>query len=211
MYLTATRPDITYSVSLISRFMESSRIDHWEAGKRILRFVKGSIDHGITYSRTKDFKLKGFSDSDFGGNLDDSRSTAGYVFNMGTGVVSWQSKKQNVVALSTAEAEYMSLSIAGCQALWIRSILKELGIPQEDPTMIYCDNRSAIALTKNPVFHGKSKHIRIKYHFIRELVNNREIEVGFCNTKEQLADTFTKALQVGNFNRLSEMLGVHPV
>lgn len=105
--------------------------------------MKGSIDNGITYSRSKDFNLKGFSDNDFGWNLDDSRSTAGYVFNMGTGTVSWQSMKQNVVALSFAEAEYMSLSIAGCQALWIRSILKELGIPQEDPTMIYCDNRSA--------------------------------------------------------------------
>ncbi|KAI3521063.1 hypothetical protein L1887_10522 [Cichorium endivia] len=209
MYLTTTRPDITFSVSLISCFMESPKLIHW--GKRILIFIKGSINHGITYTRIDDFKLKGFSDSDFGGNVDDSRSTSGYAFNIGSGVISWQTKKQNVVALSFAEAEYMSLSIAGCQDLWLWSILQELKCFQTTPTKIYCDNRSAIALTRNPVFHAKSKHIRIKYHFIRELVNNGEIEVDFCNSQDQLADTFTKALQVGNFNRLSEDLGVFSV
>ncbi|KAI3509130.1 hypothetical protein L1887_24156 [Cichorium endivia] len=211
MYLTATRPDITFSVSMISRFMEVPKVDHWEAGKRILRFVKGTINHGITYTKCDKQSLIGFSDSDFGGNKDDSKSTSGYIFNIGSGAISWQSKKQNVVALSSAEAEYISLSLAGCQALWLRSILNDLKWTQVVPTKLYCDNRSAIALTRNPVFHGKSKHIRVKYHFIRDLVANNEVVIEFCSTNEQLADTFTKALQVGDFTRLKEELGVGTV
>lgn len=211
VYLTATRPDMVFAVSMISRFMESPKSSHWEAGKRILKYVKGTIDHGITYSRTSNFKLTGYSDSDFGGNLDDGRSTAGYIFNMGSGAVSWQSKKQSVVALSSAEAEYMSLSIAGCQALWLRGLLTELEHPQDDPTTIFCDNKSAIALTKNPVFHGKSKHIRIKFHFIRELVSNGEVKIEFCGTKDQLADCFTKALQIGSFKFMKDCLKVQPL
>lgn len=166
MYLTATRPDLAFSVSILSRFMQTPKVSHWEAGKRILKYVKGTLDHGIIYSRTSNFKLTGFSDSDYGGNLDDGRSTGGYVFNLGTSAISWQSKKQSVVALSSVEAEYMALSTAGCQALWLRDILNELEHTQQGPTTLLCD-KSAIALSKNLVFHGKSKHIRIKFHFIR--------------------------------------------
>ncbi|KAI3690760.1 hypothetical protein L2E82_48967 [Cichorium intybus] len=211
MYLTATRPDLIFSISMISRFIEAPKTSHWEAGKRILKYVKGTQDHGIIYFKNDDFKLKGYSDSDFGGNHDDSKSTAGYVFNMGSGAISWQSKKQSVVALSSAEAEYMSLSTAGCQAFWLRAVLEELRECQSGPTTIFCDNKSAIALSKNPVFHDKSKHIRIKFHFIRELVSNGEVEIEFCGTKEQVADFFTKALQVGNFKTMKECLGVFHV
>ena len=104
------------------------------------------------YTKTEDFRLVGFSDSDFGGNIDDGKSTGGYIFHMGSGVISWQSKKPSVVALSSVEAEYMSICIAGCQALWLRAILVELNHDQTPPTSIYCDNKSAIALSKNPVF-----------------------------------------------------------
>ncbi|KAI3708032.1 hypothetical protein L2E82_37034 [Cichorium intybus] len=211
MYLTATRPDLMFAVSIISRYMECPKVGHWEAGKRILKYVKGTVGHGIVYSKVEKFSLIGFSDSDFGGNPDDSRSTSGYIFTLGSGAISWQSKKQSVVALSSAEAEYMSLSLAGCQAIWLRGILEELSEVQESPTKIFCDNKSAIALSMNPVFHGKSKHIRIKFHFIRELIRNGEINVEFCGTKDQLADCFTKALQVGSFHNMKERLGVHHV
>lgn len=211
MYLTATRPDILFAVSLISRFMEFPKKCHWEAGKRIMRFLKGTLDHGIIYTKVQNPSLKGYSDSDFGGSQDDSKSTAGYMFNLGSGAVSWQSKKQNVVALSSAEAEYMALSFAGCQAIWLRGVLDNLNYSRKTATTILCDNKSTIALTKNPVFHGKSKHIRIKFHFIRELVNNDEVEISFCISKEQVADIFTKALQVGTFNLLKKKLGMDRV
>ena len=113
-----------------------------------------------------------------------------------------------MVALSSAETEYISLAMAGCQALWLRGILKDLGVEQTVAIEVMCDNKSAIALTKNPVFHGRSKHIRIKYHFIRDLVHDKDIEVKLCGTKDQVADILTKALQVGNFNKLKKDLGM---
>ncbi|XP_024965760.1 uncharacterized protein LOC112505958 [Cynara cardunculus var. scolymus] len=138
MYLTASRPDIMLPVTLVSRFMEHPKKQHLEAARRILRHVKGTLDHGITYSFSHDFKLIGYSDSDYGGDIVDSRSTAGYVFSLGSGVISWQSKKQKVVALSSTEAEYMALSSKGCQTLWLRGILQELGISQSTCTQIFC-------------------------------------------------------------------------
>lgn len=124
MYLTATRPDIMFPVSLVSRFMENPKKSHWEAAKRILRYVKGTLNHGIKYSQVQSPKLVGFSDSDYGGNLVDSKSTTCYVFSLGSGAVSWQSKKQKVVALSSTEAEYMALSSTGCHAIWLRGVLQ---------------------------------------------------------------------------------------
>ncbi|XP_038981708.1 secreted RxLR effector protein 161-like [Phoenix dactylifera] len=157
MYLTATRPDLMFAVSLISRFMESPRRIHWEVAKRILRYVRGTIDYGIHYARVSNSSLVGYSDSDWSGSIDDSKITSGFVFHIGSGAISWASKKQPIVALSTAEAEYISLALAGCQALWLRWILQELKHSQNERTKLFCDNSSAIALTKNPVFHGKSK------------------------------------------------------
>ncbi|TYJ96006.1 integrase [Cucumis melo var. makuwa] len=153
----------------------------------------------------------GFCDSDWGGNVDDHKSTSGYVFSMGSGVFSWTSKKQSVVALSTTEAEYISLAAAGCQALWLRWMLKELKCIQKCETVLFCDNGSAIALSKNPVFHGRSKHIRIKYHFIRDLVKDGEVIVKYCKTQDQVADIFTKALKFDLFVKFRGKLGVAQV
>ncbi|KAA0053129.1 integrase [Cucumis melo var. makuwa] len=146
-----------------------------------------------------------------GGNVDDHKSTYGYVFSMGSGVFSWTSKKQSVVALSTTEAEYISLAAAGCQALWLRWMLKELKCIQKCETVLFCDNGSAIALSKNPVFHGRSKHIRIKYHFIRDLVKDGEVIVKYCKTQDQVADIFTKALKFDLFVKFRGKLGVAQV
>ncbi|KAK8913818.1 hypothetical protein KSP39_PZI024059 [Platanthera zijinensis] len=211
MYLTATRPDIMFVVSLISRFMENPKQSHWEAGKRILRYLGGTLDHGILYEKVENYQLVGFSDSDWGGSFDDSKSTSGCVFSIGSGVISWQSKKQKVVALSTAEAEYNALTIAGCQTVWLRMILEDLMLSQRSPTKLNCDNQAAIALTKNPMFHGRVKHVRMKYHFIRELVKNGEVEVIFCSTKDQAADIFTKALKPADFCKIKEKIGVMQV
>ncbi|KAL4017383.1 hypothetical protein IC575_020935 [Cucumis melo] len=126
MYVTATRPNILFAVSMLSRFMTNPKRSHWEAGKRVLRYIIGTINFGIYYKKVSESVLFGFCDSDKGGNVDDHKSTSGYVFSMGSGVFSWTSKKQSVVALSTTEAEYISLPAAGCQALWLWWMLKEL-------------------------------------------------------------------------------------
>ncbi|TYK16910.1 integrase [Cucumis melo var. makuwa] len=211
MYLTATRPDILFAVSMLSRFMTNPKRSHWEAGKRVLRYILGTINFGIYYKKVSESVMFGFCDSDWGGNVDDHKSTSGYVFSMGSGVFSWTSKKQSVVALSTTEAEYISLAAAGCQTLWLRWMLKELKCIQKCETVLFCDNGSAIALSKNPVFHGRSKHIRIKYHFIRDLVKDGEVIVKYCKTQDQVADIFTKALKFDLFVKFRGKLGVAQV
>eukprot|EP00253_Pinus_taeda_P016301 PITA_16301 len=175
MYLTATRPDIMHAVSLISRFMERPKETHWQAAKRILRYVNGTKGFGILYSSFETFRLTGYTESDWAGSVDDRKSTSGYVFHMGSRAISWASKKQPVVALSTAEVEYVATTTAACQAVWLRRVLRDLCHEQENGTTIYCDNSSAITLSKNSVFHKRTKHIDTKFHFIRELVNNGEI------------------------------------
>jgi len=152
--------------------------------------------------------LIGYCDSDWGGSVDDCRSTSGYSFHIGSGAISWASKKQSVVALFTVEAEYISLALASCQALWIRWILSELKHEQVEGTTLFYDNSSAISLTKNPIFYGKNRHIRIKYHFIQDLVKDGKINVMHCKTKEQIANIFTKPLKYDVFKKMKEKLGI---
>eukprot|EP00253_Pinus_taeda_P012637 PITA_12637 len=179
MYLTATRPDIMQDVSLISRFMERPKEAHWQAAKGILRYVK-----------------------------DDRKSTSGYVFHMGSGAISRNSKKQPIVALSTTEAEYMAATTTACQAVWMRRMLRSLCQEQTKGTMIFCDNSSPIALSKNSVFHKRMKHIETKFHYIRELVSNGEIVLKHCRTQEQIANILTKPLEHKSFEFFRKCLGM---
>ncbi|XP_057994321.1 secreted RxLR effector protein 161-like [Hevea brasiliensis] len=162
LYLTASRPDIMYAKSLLSRFMHEPSQNHFKAAKRVLRYVKGTIDLGIWFKSGMEAKLVGYADSDWGGSIDDMKSTSGFVFSIGSGVISWSLKKQDVMAQSTAEAEYISAAAAVNQAIWFRKIMKDLKHDQEEATIIFYDNQSAVAMAKNPVFHGKTKHIKIK-------------------------------------------------
>ena len=150
----------------------------------------------------------GYTDSDFVGSLDDRKSTSGYIFHLGSRAISWTSKKQPIVTISSTEAEYVAATTATCQAVWLRRVLKELQQGQEEPTPVYCDNNSAIALSKNHVFYQKSKHIDTRYHFIRELANNGEIYIKFCKSKDQLVDIFTKPLAKDVFEYHRQNLGV---
>ena len=138
---------------------------------------KGTIDLGVQFSKSAEggLKLLGYSDSDWGGCVDDSRSTSGYLFSLGSGCFTWSSKKQETIAQSTAEAKYIAAASAVNQALWLRKILKDLGQEQVEATNIMCDNISAVSILKNPVFHGRTKHIKIKYHFIREVQQSNEV------------------------------------
>nr|GEU68375.1 copia-type polyprotein [Tanacetum cinerariifolium] len=161
MYLTATRPDITYGVSLISRHMESPTENHWCAAKRILRYVQGTTELGILYNRGKNSTLVAYSDSDFAGDLDDRRSTSGSVFLLAVGAISWSSKKQPVVTLSTTEAEYIAAAACACQCLWLKRILAAIGHQKGGSSIIQCDNSSPIQLSTHLVFHRRSKNIDI--------------------------------------------------
>ncbi|KAK4386523.1 Retrovirus-related Pol polyprotein from transposon TNT 1-94 [Sesamum angolense] len=182
LYLTATRPDIMFATSLLSRFMQSPSQVHYATAKRILIYLRGSVD--------------------------DMKSTSGYTFSLGSGIFSWASKKQATVAQSSAEAEYIAAAATSNQAIWLRRILEDIGEKQEEPTTIYCDNKSAIAITKNPVQHSRTKHIDIKYHSLREATTRGEIELKYCSIEEQLADIFTKALQRNKFEELRIKIGV---
>jgi hypothetical protein len=207
-YLTATRPDIVYRVVVLSRFMEEPRVCHLKRAKRILRYIKATLTEGIFYDKNVDVNLVGYTDSDWTGDIETRKSTSGYAFHLGSGVVSRSSKKQPVVALSTAEAEYIAAASCAIQAVWLRRILEVMHQKQETPTKIFCDNMSAIALCKNPVFHERSKHIDIRYHKIRELIAKKEVEIDYCHTDDQSADIFTKTLKVELFYKLKKMLGM---
>eukprot|EP00253_Pinus_taeda_P008547 PITA_08547 len=184
MYLTATRPNIMFVVSLISRFMERPKEAYWQAAKRILGFVKGTKRFGILYNVSEHSDLVGYTDSVWAGSVDDRKSNSGCVFHMGSGAISWASKKQSIVALSIAEAEYVVATTAACQAVWMRMMFRSLGQEQAKATVIFCDNSSTIALSKNTVFHKRTKHIDTRFRYIRELVSNGEIALEHCRTQE---------------------------
>jgi hypothetical protein len=199
LYLTATRPDIMFAASLLSRFMHSPSHFHFAAVKRVLRYIQGTTSYGIRFCRKSIVKLIDFCDSDWGGCVDDMKSTSGYAFSLGSGVFSWSSKKQQSVAQSSVEAEYISTAIATSQAIWLKRILEDIGEKQEEAIYLYCDNKSAIVMAKNPVYHSRTRHIAIKHHFIRETIEEGEIELKFSRSEEQVVDIFTKALPKEKF------------
>ncbi|KAJ4788299.1 polyprotein [Rhynchospora pubera] len=207
-YLMCTRPDIAYGVGLVSRYMEEPKMSHWKAIKRILRYVKGTLSHGLFYSHTDEFDLLGYTDSDWCGDIDDRKSTAGFVFYMGDTAFTWVSKKQPIVTLSTCEAEYVAASSCVCHALWLRKLLKEMNFARDKPTEIRVDNKSAIELAKNPVHHERSKHIDVRFHFIREHVKDGDVELTHVASRDQVADIFTKPLGAELFNRFKKLLGM---
>ncbi|KAJ9542951.1 hypothetical protein OSB04_029457 [Centaurea solstitialis] len=180
---------------------------HLTAVKRIFRYLKGTPNLGLWYSKDSGFDLTAYSDSDFAGCKIDRKSTTGGCHLLGGKLVSWTSKKQNSVSTSTAEAEYVAAGICCAQVLWLRNQLQDYDI-QLSKIPIYCDNTSAIAIANNPVLHSKTKHIEVRYHFIRDHVMNGDIELHFVPTEYQLADPFTKPLDVTRFNMLISELGM---
>ena len=212
MYISVnTRPDITYAVSNLARFSSKPTKAHWTALKRVFRYLKGTMDSGILYSKKDSNDCVGFSDADWAGDVNDRKSTSGYVFQINGGAVTWRSKKQGCVALSTAEAEYVALSSAAQEAVWLRQLMSELGSPPTTPTKVFEDNQSAIAMSKNPQFHGRAKHIGIKHHFIREQVGSKIIKLEYCPTEQMVADIFTKGLSRELFCRLRDKAGIIPM
>jgi hypothetical protein len=193
-YLTYIRPDIMFVVGVASRYMESLRTSHWKAAKRILRYVRGSVDLGLHYLKTNNFKLIGYSDSDWYGDIDDRKSISGFTFYVGDKVFTWLSKKKAIVTLLTCEVEYVAVSLCVNHVIWLRNLLYDLKLPQLEATEIRVDNKSAIELTKNPVHHERSKHIDVRYHSIREHIKEKEVRVTHVPSNDQVVDIFTKAL-----------------
>ncbi|KAK2459144.1 putative mitochondrial protein [Trifolium repens] len=207
LYLTASRPDITYAVGVCARYQADPKVSHMTQVKRILKYVNGTSDYGIMYSHCEDSTLYGYCDADWAGSADDRKSTSGGCFFLGTNLISWFSKKQNCVALSTAEAEYIAAGSSCSQLVWMKQMLKEYDVEQNALTL-YCDNMSAINISKNPVQHSKTKHIDIRHHYIRDLVENKIVTLEHVGTKEQVADIFTKALDAVQFEKLRGKLGI---
>ena len=199
MYLTATRPDILFAVSILSRFMHCASENHLKTAKRVIRYIKGTVAFGIKFTKCQNSKLLGFSDSDWGGSVDYMKSASGYCFSLGSGVFSWSSKKQETVAQSTAEAEFVAATAAANQAVWLRKLCRDLYWNQLEQTELFVDNQAAIAISCNPVFHGRTKHFKIKYFFLREVQKEGEIKLIYCKSEEQLADIFTKPLPANQF------------
>ncbi|KAJ9552992.1 hypothetical protein OSB04_017037 [Centaurea solstitialis] len=174
--------------------MQSPRESHARAVKQILRYICGTLSLGIRYERCDELKLLGYSDSSRNVDADDGRSTTGHIFFLGKSPISWCSQKQDTVALSSCEVEFMAATSAACQAVWLRELLAEVTGLKKQKVLIRIDNKSTIALSKNPVFHGRSKHIHTRFHFIRERVENKQVEVEHVAGDSQVADSLTKAL-----------------
>jgi hypothetical protein len=207
LYLTASRPDIMFSMCMCARYQSCPKESHLKAVKRILRYLSGTPKYGLWYSKGNDCSLVGFSDSDFAGCKSDRKSTSGTCHLFSNSLVSWHSKKQVSVALSTAEAEYVAAGSCCAQILWIKQQLLDFNLKLER-IPIFCDNTSAINLTKNPVLHSRTKHIEIRHHFLRDHVEKGDVVFEHVNTENQLADIFTKPLATEPFFHIRRELGI---
>jgi len=208
LYLTITRPNISFSVGLVSRFMQSPRKPHLEAAKKILKYVNSTLDMSLFFEKKITSSLVGFTDADFREDLDDRRSTSGYVFLIDGTSISWCSKKQNSVSLSTTETEYKAAALAAQECIWLQRLANDLHLPITKPTALFGDNQSTLKLTNNPVFHTRTKHIEIEHHFIREKVLDNIIDALEVRSEENTADIFTKPLSKTAFEFLIVKLGL---
>ncbi|XP_071679967.1 uncharacterized protein [Lolium perenne] len=198
-YLTLTRPDISYAINKVCQYLHAPTTVHWTAAKRILRYVKHTLSMGITFMKSNSSLVSAFSDADWAGCPDDRRSTRGFAVIFGPNLISWSAKKQATVSRSSTEAEYKSVANATAEIIWVQSLLKELGVKLRQPPCLWCDNLGATYLSANPVFHARAKHIEIDFHFVRERVLRRQLEIRFIPSKDQVADGFTKPLPVRSF------------
>jgi hypothetical protein len=211
--MLGTRPDLAFAVASLSQFSSNPGQPHWDAIKHVLRYMRGTTDYRLTYGGRAGASLlfDGYCDSDWGSSKDDRRSVTGYTFMLGGGAVSWQSKKQPTVALSSVEAEYMAACQAAREALWWQKLLHELGVARHPTTVIHSDSQGSIALSKNPEHHARSNHIDIRHHFIREQVAANHISLQYMPTEDMLADVMTKPLSRDQHNTLIKRLGINSV
>jgi hypothetical protein len=208
-YLAHTRPDLAFSIGYVSRFMQRPTMEHQQAVKRIIHYVAGTLNHGLYYPRCPgEAHLVGYNNSDHTGDINTSKSMSGILFFFGKNLISWQSVKQQVVALSSCEAEYIAASTASTQALWLVRLLRDLLGRDTGAVELRVNNKSTPALAKNPIFYEQSKHIRVRYHFIRGCLVEARFKACYINTKDQLTNLLTKPLGRIKFLELCSKIGM---
>ncbi|XP_068476786.1 uncharacterized mitochondrial protein AtMg00810-like [Phaseolus vulgaris] len=206
-YVLITRPELTFSVNKVSQFMHSPQEHHWKAVKRILRYLNGTLDHGLLIKHNTNNTIQGFCDSDWASDIDDKKSTTGYCVYFGSNLVSWSSHKQRAVSRSSTEAEYRGIAAVLADIIWIQSLLTELHISCTMPK-IYFDNLGAVLLSANPVMHSRSKHFEIDIHFVRDHVQRKHVSLIHPPARFQLADVFTKPISGPSFTSVRPKLMV---
>lgn len=207
--MVCTRPDIAHAVGVVSRYLSNPGRKHWEAVKWILRYLKGTSKLCLCYGGAKPI-LEGYTDADMAGDLDSRKSTSSYIFTLAGGAVSWQSKLRKCVALSTTEAEYIAAVEAGKELMWLKRFLQELGFRQEEYT-IHCDSQSALDLSKNSMYHSRTKHIDVRYHWLREAVEQQDLKLSKIDTNDNPADMLTKVVPYEKHKLCSDIVGLRSI
>ena len=179
--------------------MHSPQQAHWDAALSLLAYLSKTLDLGLWYLKGEENTIQGFSDADYAGNLDDRTSTSAYLFTNGSTPISWSSKKQNSTSRSSCKSEYRALAKCTCEAIWLNRLTKELGFCSSQPITLWCDNQSCIKIAKNPVFHDRTKHFEVDWHFTRQKIDDGTIQVSFVKTYSQPTDIFTNALSKTKF------------
>jgi hypothetical protein len=204
--MVCTRPDLSFSVSLVSRYLENPGKAHWIAVKRILRYIQGTQNMVLKLGGNKDSVLNAYSDSDYAGDLDERRSTTGYVVRYGTSPISWKSRKQPSTSLSSTEAEYIAMTETTQEVIVLMDTLKDMMIEQKDAPILFGDNQGALKIATNPISRGRTKHAQVKFYFLRDMIQKRVIQLKYCRTNEMLADIFTKGIDETKFNKFTSAL-----
>ncbi|XP_055848470.1 uncharacterized protein LOC129913695 [Episyrphus balteatus] len=205
-----SRPDISYAVNCLSRFNQNPGKAHWVAAKRVLRYLKGTSNLKMCYSReeTSESLITGYCDADYAGDVDERKSITGYIFKMQGGAISWCSRKQPTVALSTTEAEYMAMSMAIQEVLWLNGLQNELLPDDKQNIILFCDNQGAICLSSTTVYHARTKHIDVRHHFIRNVINDQLVKIQYLKTSQMIADSLTKSLPTEKSTYCTKLMGL---
>ncbi|CAL9017202.1 unnamed protein product [Prunus brigantina] len=206
-YLTWTRPDLSYAVNLVCQHLHQPRSNHLGAVKRILRYLKGTLDMGVWFTKGS-LNLHAFTDADWAGCPIDRRSTSGWCIYLGHNLISWSAKKQPTVSRSSTEAEYRGIAMTAAELIYLSKLFKDIGFQLSSVPLLWCDNQSAIHLASNPVFSARTKHVEVDYHFTRELVQHGFLQIRFVSSANQLADIFTKPLSTARHVFLRDKLTV---
>ncbi|KAI5325061.1 hypothetical protein L3X38_034135 [Prunus dulcis] len=208
LYLTITRPDITYSVHVLSRIMHQPRLPHMDAALWVVRYLKSTPGQGLLFQSEYKLDLIAYCDSDWEGCAITRCSTIGYCVFLGNSLISWQTKRQRTVSLSSAEAKYRAMTSTCCEITWLSFLLQDLHLPSSGASRMYCDNRAALHIAANLVFHERTRHIEMDCHFIRDKILDGTVSTWHVNSLQQLADTFTKPLGKEKFSVMLRKLGI---
>jgi hypothetical protein len=206
LHVTNTRPDVAFSVGVVTRFTSAPREAHLDAVIMIFRYLKGSATYAIHYQRGGDIVPIGYTDSDYLGDMDERKSTSGYLMSIGSGPILWKSKLQDEVAQSSSEAEYRAVAEGAKEAMWLRNLMEEIGFPFTKPITLFVDNQSAIKMARNPVLQARTKHIEKSCHLIRDHVKKGRIQLEFIRSREQIADVLTKPISTVHFRDMRRRL-----